>query len=102
MVKIFKCAERSRSSMMDVEDDDNHMRLHPQKTKTRLNVKLDKVASSQKMYFKASCRSRISVAVLVILPKPAPPWPSPPRRTDNRSGQTRRARERKPTAPQMR
>ena len=26
MVKIFKCAERSRSSMMDVEDDHNHMR----------------------------------------------------------------------------
>jgi len=26
MVKIFKCAERSRSSMMDVEDEHNHMR----------------------------------------------------------------------------
>jgi hypothetical protein len=26
MVKIFKCAERSRSSMMDVEDKHNHMR----------------------------------------------------------------------------
>jgi len=26
MVKIFKCAERSRFSMMDVEDEHNHMR----------------------------------------------------------------------------
>jgi hypothetical protein len=26
MVKIFKCAERSRSSMMDVESEHNHMR----------------------------------------------------------------------------
>jgi hypothetical protein len=26
MVKIFKCAERSRSSMMDVEDEHNHVR----------------------------------------------------------------------------
>ena len=26
MIKIFKCAERSRSSMMDVEDEHNHMR----------------------------------------------------------------------------
>jgi hypothetical protein len=26
MVKIFKCAERSRSSMMDVEDEHNQMR----------------------------------------------------------------------------
>jgi organic radical activating enzyme len=26
MVKIFKCAERSRSSMMDVENEHNHMR----------------------------------------------------------------------------
>jgi hypothetical protein len=26
MVKIFKCAERSRYSMMDVEDEHNHMR----------------------------------------------------------------------------
>src|SRR6516164_3375770 len=26
MVKMFKCAERSRSSMMDVEDEHNHMR----------------------------------------------------------------------------
>jgi hypothetical protein len=25
MVKLFKCAERSRYSMMDVEDDHNHM-----------------------------------------------------------------------------
>jgi hypothetical protein len=26
MVKIFKCVERSRSSIMDVEDEHNHMR----------------------------------------------------------------------------
>ena len=26
MVKIFKCVEGSRSSMMDVEDEHNHMR----------------------------------------------------------------------------
>ena len=26
LAKIFKCAERSRSSMMDVEDEHNHMR----------------------------------------------------------------------------